>query len=82
MTLRVIFQGSYAAWEERNHPNEDRRIALSKWFADVVETGLPDDSLPVPFQLFVCRASAADVLVSFLTSLWSGLSKPLTMQRG
>lgn len=50
MTWRVILQRSYATWEERDHPDEDRRIALLEWFASLVDTGPPDDSLPVPFQ--------------------------------
>lgn len=75
MTWRVILQASYATWEERDHPDEDRRIALLEWLADLVETGPPDDSLPVPFQpdLYVCRAAAADVLVSFLAMTYEQL---------
>ncbi len=75
MTWRVILQGSYAAWEERDHPAEDRRVALLEWFADLVETGPPDDSLPVPFQpdLYLCRAASADVLVSFLAVTYEQL---------
>ncbi len=75
MTWRVILQGSYAAWEERDHPDEDRRVALLEWFADLVETGPPDDSLPVPFQadLYVCRAVTPDVLVSLLAVTYEQL---------
>lgn len=75
MTWRVILQGSYAAWEERDHPDEDRRVALLEWFADLVETGPPDGSLPVPIQpdLYLCRAASADVLVSFLAVTYEEL---------
>ena len=75
MTWRVILHGSYETWEERDHPDEDRRIALLEWFADLVETGPPNDSLPVPLQpdLYVCRAGPADVLVSFLAVTYEQL---------
>jgi len=75
VTWRIILHGSYAAWEGRDHPDDDQRIALLEWLADLVETGPPDDSLPVPLQpdLYVCRAAAADVLVSFLAVTYEQL---------
>jgi len=41
----------------------------------MLDTGPPDDSMPVPLQpdLYVCRAQAAHVLVSFLVVTYEQL---------
>ena len=75
MTWRVILQGSYEAWEQRDRPDQDRQVALLEWLGDMLDTGPPDDSMPVPLQpdLYVCRAEPADVLVSFLVMTYEQL---------
>lgn len=75
MTWRVILQGSYEAWEQRDRPDQDRQVALLEWLAHILESGPPDDSMPVPLQpdLYVCRAQPADVLVSFLVVTYEQL---------
>jgi hypothetical protein len=39
----------------------------------MLDTGPPDDSMPVPLHLYVCLVPPADVLVSFLVVTYEQL---------